>query len=230
MTHSCPLFDKVLLYLDELIESQSVLQHPFYQSLSSGALSYDELAIYAWVYYPHVVAFPDYIREAMKITKDPTIQALLEENLQDELQEPEPHTDLWLYFAEGFGVSRQELQEAAPIPEVTSMISTFKQLCQQSPLGALAALYTYESQQPEVSRIKSESLQDLYHVEDQQTLLYFSCHQEADLKHKEDAREAMLLCLQRGDSSHFLFESAQAALDAHWQMLDGVCRQAGISC
>lgn len=227
--------DEVLNQLDQMIAAHSILEHPFYQAWSAGTLSQEDLAVYSWAYFPHVEAFPDYLRNAIDVTKPGQVREFLVENLNDELGDidiegAEPHTTLWQYFAEGMGINQQELEEAKPLPEVERSVATFKKLCGQSTLSALAALYAYESQQPEVSKTKGEGLCELYQIDDKQTLSYFTCHEIADVRHREDEREALRLCLEEGGSSHELFEAAQAALDAHWGLLDGVCRQAGISC
>lgn len=222
--------DEVLEQLDKLIASHSILQHPFYQAWRSGSLSQEDLAVYAWVYYPHVEAFPTYLQKAIQHTTDSRVLSLLQENLEEELGEPEAHTQLWLYFAEGIGINAQELEGALPLPEVERSIATFLQLCGQSTLSALAALYAYESQQPEVSKAKREGLREFYEIHDAQSLSYFECHEEADIRHRAQERRALRFCLEQGGETHELFESTQAALDAHWGLLDGVCRQAGIAC
>lgn len=217
-----------LSQLDQLIASHSILQHPFYQAWSAGQLKLDDLAIYAWAYYPHVEAFPGYIQLALEQTDDATLTTILQDNLREELDDA--HPELWLQFAAGLGVDRQEVIDAQPTPEVKQAIETFQRLCTQDAPSALAALYAYESQQPEVSCSKIKGLKEFYQIHDPQTLEYFEVHEEADIRHREEERLALQHCLEDGADPHELFEAAQAALDAHWLLLDGVCRQAGLAC
>ncbi len=222
--------DDVLQQLDQLITMHSILQHPFYQAWSVGQLSHEDLAVYSWVYFPHVLAFPGYIENGLAQTNDPFLRSILEENLREEQGEPTPHPELWLYFAEGLGMNRQEVLDARPVPEVEKAIKIFQDTCARSTGAALSALYAYESQQPEVSSEKIKGLQTFYQIHSQQTLSYFSVHEEADIRHRAEEREALAHCLNQGVSSHTVFDAAQRALDAHWLLLDGVSRQAGISC
>ena len=222
--------NEVLQQLDQLITTHSILQHPFYQSWSAGQLSHEDLAVYSWAYFPHGQAFPGYIERGLANTKDPLVRSILEENLREEQGEPIPHPELWLFFAQGLGVSRQEVLDAIPVPEVQKAIDMYEATCSQSEISALSALYTYESQQPEVSAEKIRGLREYYQIHSPQTLSYFSVHQGADVKHREEAREALAHCLHQGASSHTLFDAAQRGLDAHWLLLDGVSRQAGIAC
>ncbi|MCB9640536.1 MAG: CADD family putative folate metabolism protein [Myxococcales bacterium] len=224
------MFSGVLHQIDKMIQDHAILQHPFYQALCAGELRHEDLAIYAWAYYPHVEAFPRYLEAAMATNQDPEIHAILLENWEEERGQPTPHPELWLRFATGLGVDRQEVLQAQPIPEVEAAIAAFSQLCEQGPLPALCTLYAYESQQPEVCHAKIQSLRDFYMVHDAQTLSYFTIHQEADVRHREETRQALQRCLTQDENTGLLFESTQRALDAHWSILDGVCRQAGLAC
>ncbi|MDQ2868086.1 MAG: hypothetical protein M3R59_06720 [Verrucomicrobiota bacterium] len=84
----------VLSALDELIQQRSILQHRFYRAWQEGTLTRTQLATYARVYYPHVAAFPDYLRNTIALTSDDAICAELKENLADELAHPAPHPEL----------------------------------------------------------------------------------------------------------------------------------------
>src|SRR5438067_1671091 len=95
-----------LTALDDLVQSRSILRHPFYQAWRCGRLTRPQLSSYARVYYPHVLAFPSYLRAAIACTSEASIREELERNLRDELSEPRPHAELWVEFAEAFGVDR----------------------------------------------------------------------------------------------------------------------------
>ena len=86
--------------LDQLIQSRSILNHPYYVAWQDGELSAEQLAIYARVYYPHVAAFTGYLNLALGSTEDDIVLAELEDNLYDELNNPKAHNELWLNFAE----------------------------------------------------------------------------------------------------------------------------------
>ena len=79
----------LLTQLDRLISMHSILQHPFYQAWSAGQLCQEDLSVYSWVYYPHVAAFPNYLEIALTQTQDSEIQKILQDNLQDELANPQ---------------------------------------------------------------------------------------------------------------------------------------------
>ena len=217
-----------LARLDQLIQSRSILNHPFYVAWQDGELSAEQLAIYARVYYPHVAAFTGYLNLALRSAEDEIVRAELETNLDDELNNPKAHKELWLDFAEGLGVSRWTLPNEARHPAAENIVNTFERLSRIDSAQALAALYVYESQQPEVSRLKSDGLQELYGVDDPKTLAYFEVHAETDIEHRQGERQALEICLENGASAEEVLASAEQALDAYWGLLDGNCEEADI--
>jgi len=149
---------EVLRRLDEIIRERSILEHPFYQAWEKGMLTTSQLATYARIYYAHVEAFPRYLESAITHAEDSHVRAELADNLADERGNPAPHDELWLDFAEGVGADRDEVKAAAPHAAATAMVSTFQELAQASLATGVAALYAYESQQPDVSRTKAHGL------------------------------------------------------------------------
>lgn len=221
--------DKVLEKLDQLIESRSILRHPFYIAWQKGELSWEQLATYARVYYPHVAAFPRYLKSACDIATDPEIGGELENNLIDEISNPKPHPELWLDFAESLGLDRTNVSRSTPHQAASTIVGTFDRLSKKESISALAALYAYESQQPEVSKQKSEGLRRHYGIDDQKTLAYFQVHAEADIEHRAGERRAIQRCLENGSSEEELLAATKEALDAYWGLLDGICEAAGIA-
>src|SRR5258708_11728500 len=90
----------ILDELDARIAARSILDHPFYRAWSAGSLSRQDLATYARVYYPHVAAFPEYLKAAVERAELPEVRAELLDNLREERTVPSPHAELWLGFAE----------------------------------------------------------------------------------------------------------------------------------
>ena len=133
--------------LDRLIQSRSILEHPFYVAWRRGELSRDQLATYARVYYPHVAAFPGYLRAALDVAADPVVRDELERNLADELSNPKPHGELWLDFAADLGLDRAAVAQAEPRPAARNIVATFDRLAAGESAGALAALDAIEPAQ-----------------------------------------------------------------------------------
>jgi pyrroloquinoline-quinone synthase len=220
--------EAVLQELDALIGRRSILNHPFYQAWNAGTLTSEQLRTYAASYYPHVAAFPEYLGAAAFGTNDAVVRAEILDNLREELAEPVPHTELWLRFAAGVGADRAAIAAAPATASTRATIQVFQKLCGDSTARGLAALYAYESQQPEVSRSKAAGLCDRYQLADERTLSYFTVHAEADLRHRAGERTALGRCLEQGATREEVLDAATRALDAYWGLLDGVCAEAGV--
>jgi pyrroloquinoline-quinone synthase len=219
---------ETLQALDQLIQSRTILKHPFYQAWQRGELTRQQLATYAQIYYPHVAAFCGYLESAIEQAEEAGVRAELEQNLIDEQLHPAPHSELWLDFAAGLGLDRTEVVSATPRPAAEHIVTTFQRLSQAGSAQALAALYAYESQQPEVSRQKSDGLRQFSGVDDTETLAYFEVHAETDIEHRLGERLALQRCLESGASPQGVLDSANQALDAYWGLLDGVCQEIGL--
>jgi pyrroloquinoline-quinone synthase len=186
-----------------------------------------DLATYARVYYPHVAAFPEYLEAAAERAELPAVRAELLENLREERTEPRPHAELWLRFAAAVGADPAAVLAATPAGAARRTVDQFRRLCGTGTAAALAALYAYESQQPEVSRQKMAGLREHYGISDADALSYFSVHAETDLRHRAGERRALALCLEAADCSGEVFAAGQAAIGAYWNLLDGVTEEIG---
>ena len=125
-------------------------------------------------------------------------------------------------------MSRSDVTESAPHPSASEVTGTFTRLASESTPAALAALYAYESQQPEVSREKIQGLRYHYGVDSAKALAYFEVHATIDTEHREGERQALERCLEAGRCSDEIARGAEAGLSAYWQLLDGICAEAGI--
>ena len=222
--------DCTLTRIERQIADRSVLTHPFYQAWQRGELTPAALADYAGQYYHHVAAFPQYLSALHAHTADPATRRAVLQNLVDEEAGTPNHPELWLQFAEGIGADRAALLATAAAPETTALVNTFHHLCGTASVAAgIAALYSYESQIPEVAKTKIAGLETHYGIRDDETLAYFRVHQEADVEHAAVERGLLARHLSDADAGDAA-EASQAALDAVWNLLSGVCARHAIAC
>lgn len=220
--------DQTLRALDDFIRARSILQHPFYRAWKVGELTRDQLATYAQGYYPHVAAFPGYLKNAINRASDSPTKLALQQNLDDEMTKPAPHSELWLDFATATGQDRQAVACAKPPPKTVSTIAAFERLTNRDIASGLTALYAYESQQPDVAAEKLRGLRQFYQMQCPEAVNYFSVHAVADLEHRAAERSAIQRCLDSGTPPTAIMDAAEEALDAYWNLLDGVCEEANL--
>jgi len=211
---------QLLEKIDAAIAEKNLLKHPFYQDWQMGKLSREALQLYAAQYYRHVEAFPKHLRVLAARTEGP-IRDIILENLAEEENPSMPHPKLWRDFASTLGVSEDDITSCPALPGTQAVVETFREIVGDRPVAeAVAALYAYEAQVPEIATTKIDGLQKFYGVESPKGLAYFAVHEQADKAHRA-AWRAWLEEHAQGDETEIL-ETTNRALDALWGALDAV--------
>ncbi|MEO8096642.1 MAG: CADD family putative folate metabolism protein [Acidobacteriota bacterium] len=177
--------------LNQKIEAKHLLKHAFYQAWTKGELSLDDLRSYSRQYFAQVRAFPAYLSEMHSHCEDLNSRRVIAANLADEEATSPTHPELWLDFAQGLGVSSEEVLNHQPGPKFQALVNTFRDLAGQDTGTAAAALYCYEKQIPAVSHEKIAGLKANYGIESDATLKYFAVHEEADVEHAAQWEELL---------------------------------------
>ena len=211
--------------IDKMIEEKHLLNHSFYKAWSAGELPKETIREYAAQYFQHVSLFPRYLSAIHSNCEDIKIRQLLLENLNEEEQGKENHPELWMRFAEGMGNTRKNVNETAPIKETEELVKTFKKLSKSEKhhIG-LAALYCYESMQPEISETKKNGLQKFYNINDEDTLKFFTVHMHADKWHRKVVRNIIKKVADSKSKQNEITTSVETALDSLNNFLTGMER------
>ena len=211
--------------IDNMIEEKHLLNHSFYKAWSAGELPKETIREYAAQYFQHVSLFPRYLSAIHSNCEDIKIRQLLLENLNEEEQGKENHPELWMRFAEGMGNTRKNVNETTPIKETEELVKTFKKLSKSEKhhIG-LAALYCYESMQPEISETKKNGLQKFYNINDEDTLKFFTVHMHADKWHRKVVRNIIKKVANSKSKQNEITTSVEAALDSLNNFLTGMER------
>src|ERR1700738_1232320 len=154
----------LLARLDAAIAEKNLLNHPFYQDWQAGKLSREALQLYATQYYRHVEAFPKHLRVLAARTEGPLRDTVME-NLAEEENPSAPHPKLWRDFAAAVGVSEDDITCCPALPGTQAVVSAFREICGDRPVAeAVAALYAYEAQVPEIASTKIDGLRKFYGI------------------------------------------------------------------
>lgn len=217
--NSTSFVDKV----DQRIQDMHLLNHSFYQSWNEGSLSLETIREYSSQYFKHVSAFPRYLSAIHSNCDHIGTRKILLENLNDEEMGPEDHPELWMRFAEGMGNTRDEVKNAVLMEETEELVNTFNQLSRSEDyLRGLAALYCYESMQPEISKTKKEGLQNIYGIKDEETLKFFTVHMQADEWHREVIRNLLVELCNSNEKKEDVLDAVDSALGALNNFLSGM--------
>ena len=207
----------------EAVMEYSMLKHPFYVAWSEGKLSQEVLGEYAKQYYAHVRAFPTYVSAVHSRCDDLQIRQQLLENLIEEERGDENHPELWMRFAEGLGVSRDDVRNAKLLTSTEDSVKRMKALtASEDYRHGLAALYAYESQIPEVARTKRAGLKDFYGIENERAVSFFRVHEGIDVVHQQTEKQILTeQCKTKAEQSEALTVAKESAR-ALCSFLDGV--------
>src|SRR5277367_1592982 len=206
---------ELLNKIDAAIAEKNLLKHPFYQDWQAGKLTREALQLYAAQYYRHVEAFPKHLRVLAARTEGP-IREIVLENLAEEEDPAGSHPKLWRDFAAALGVNEEDVTNCPALPGTQKVVQTFREIVGDRTVAeAVAALYAYEAQVPEIATTKIAGLKNFYGVNSAEGLAYFEVHEEADKAHRAAWRN-WLLEHADGGSEEEILATTNEALDAMW--------------
>jgi pyrroloquinoline-quinone synthase len=212
----------VLTRIDEMIDERHLLKHPFYTKWTAGTLPREAMQDYARQYFAFESAMPRFLSAIHSRTENANARQQILDNLWDEEHGRDNHAELWLRFAEGIGVSRDDVVSAEHNDATRALVATYSEISREaSPAEGIAALYAYERQVPQTAESKIHGLREHYGVDDKRTMSFFAVHGVMDIEHSGAERE--MLGELAADSSEPAIETAtQRALDAWWNFLSAV--------
>jgi pyrroloquinoline-quinone synthase len=211
----------LLNLVDELIDARHLLTHPFYTKWQAGTLPRESLQEYARQYYAFESSFPRVLSTLHSRSDRADVRQALLENLWDEEHGAANHAELWLRFAEGIGVSRDDVLEAEWNEASRALVEEYRRWSTEASVAAgVAAAYAYERQLPAVAEAKMTGLRTHFGVDDQRTLGFFEVHATLDVEHSR-AERRIVEDLGPGHEEEVV-AAASHALDAWWAFLDAV--------
>ena len=131
-----PLLDEV----DALIDHRHLLTHSFYTRWVAGTLPREAIVEYARQYFAFESSFPRFLSAVHSRCEDPGARQAILENLWDEEHGEENHRELWLRFAEGIGVPREDVAGAKRNDATRALVETYAELSEE-PAAGLAAIH-----------------------------------------------------------------------------------------
>lgn len=202
----------------EILAERSLLKHPFYAEWSKGTLDRERLREYARQYYHFEAAFPRFLSAIHARTESPRIRQLLLDNLWDEEHGDRNHPALWLEFAAALGLTADEVVNAELRPETEALIAHYRRMSTEAPIAeALATLFAYEGQVPEIAWQKIKGLSEFYGFRPDQ-FEFFSVHLVADISHANAETESIR---ESCEDEAAVLAATRTACDRLWSFLDG---------
>jgi pyrroloquinoline-quinone synthase len=207
-----PLLEEV----DALIARRHLLTHPFYTKWVAGTLPTESIQQYARQYFAFESTFPRFLSAIHSGCEDPVARRRILDNLWDEEHGEENHRELWLRFAEGVGVAREDVVGSARNEATDALVETYRD-ASADPAAGLAAIHAYERQVPAVAEAKIVGLKEHFGIDDERTLAFWEVHRGLDVEHADAEREIL-----EDMDPDVVLQGTSRALEAWWRFLDAV--------
>jgi pyrroloquinoline-quinone synthase len=179
-------------------------------------LGLNHLQGYSLEYFQLVKVIPEMVNNIKLKLEESELRNTVEESHKEESSHVEP----WIRFATSLGIKEQDLLNYICDENTKNAVSSLMELTKNPLEEAVCAMYAYELDLPNISRIKIEGLNKFYNLSNADSTNYFEIHQEADIRHADIWRN---MIKNIPDHKHeFCFSAAVKSLDAQNLLLDAV--------
>jgi len=134
-----------------------------------------------------------------------------------------PHPELFIQFGLGVGLTREEMTEAAPLPQTAALIDWFELSTRERPFleGAAAITLAAEGQVPGAFGPFARSLEKNYELS-REAVAFWDVHEMADREHSEVGESAVLRHANTEECRERVKRAVRRSLESWWLFFDGI--------
>ena len=197
--------------IDQIIEDNTLLNHPFYEMWSEGKLEFQSLVGYSKEYYQLVKQVPKFMEPIVDMAPS-DVKSELISNMKEETD----HIRLWEKFAFSMGISNDDLTSYQGLKKTNYAVNKLASLMKSYDEGA-CAMYAFEKEIPKISKTKIDGLKNFYGLDSKDATEYFEEHMTADIRHAS-SWEKIINASSKNDEE--LLKIAEKSVDAQNLLLD----------
>ena len=197
--------------IDQIIEDNTLLNHPFYEMWSEGKLEFESLVGYSKEYYQLAKQVPKFMEPIVDMAPN-DVKSELISNMNEESE----HIRLWENFAFSMGISRDDLTSYQGLKKTNDAVNNLASLMKSYDEGA-CAMYAFEKEIPKISKTKVEGLKNFYGLDSKDSIEYFEEHMSADIRHAASWKKIINSSSKNDDE---LLKIAKKSVDAQNLLLD----------
>lgn len=213
--------------LEEVLRQRHPRPHPIRQLLLSGRLSKSQLQAWAKNQFHEFRNIHRFFGIRYQKCPIPELRRSLLENMVEEEGEDlfggkyPSHRELWVRFAEGLGVVREDILSYEPLPGIRAALEMYVSLVQQSHWAvAIGTGLVFEGGGPKRMREEREALEKYYSWIPSSSLDFFRAHEYHDQGHGENVTEVIKRHCMEIRLQHELREAVNQRADIMWLQND----------
>lgn len=194
------------------ISGKRLLDHPFYRRWEAGTLQEGELGSYAEQYRHIERTLPTVLTSIMQALPAGPSRDLVYQNLDDELNSPMAHVELF----ETFATCANAKSNVEPTASTRALVELQLSSAISDPIAGLSVLAAYEIQAGEIARSKGDGLRKHFGFDGTGTQ-FWDVHTEMEDSHAYWSLEALAML---GADVLKVSAFAKLAANSWWEFLD----------
>ncbi|EIJ33943.1 TenA family transcriptional regulator [Thiothrix nivea] len=215
--------------LKERVNNHPFLHHPFLQRISTQQVTFEQARTFALLYYPHILRTRLYQANALGVTPDEGIQAVLADILYDEYGNGDPsksHMEVYRKLLRALDFSEEEMANAPITPEQQGYIDTMMRLTQGTDWLAAVGVAGIAGEWPipPYYRMLLTGLRTVPGLSED-ALELFVGHIDLDIHHSQIVEDAILPYLDSREGQASLWRGIELNLNARLVQLNGLQRE-----
>lgn len=222
------------LFVDELraiVNRRHTKDHPLVQGIADGKATLQDLRFFARQYYQRTARmFPKLVAAIYsRCPDDPELEHLLLENVFSESGFGNPaaeHKKLFFQFGQALGLSRADIEQAEPVPELKAFIGWRDRIFYDAPwLEAVTVQsFVFEGQNLKRAAVIAEGLKRHYPFPDEAIAFWATHGSEVEAEHADVGPRMIDKYATSDDVQERLRALVSEGVDVYWLVFDGIQR------
>lgn len=218
--------------LKVLQRDHRVTHHPFVNRCLEGKVSEEAIKVQVYQFYFHTVGFVKGLARLVSNCHVPELRKEIATGLYEEetgkLTGTAPHLDLFFQYAEGWGISRDQLQtQAYMLPETSALINWYMYASMLEPFIGIAVFnvaaegvnITFPGA-PGLSRLTADAMSQKY-GRSKEDVAFWDLHDRADQEHSGTGVRILGAYVKTPEDKSRVTTAIQMTKDAWWKFYDG---------
>lgn len=219
--------------LREIVNRKHTMHHPLVRRIAAGDVSTAELRFFAQQYYQRTARmFPKLVAAIYSRTPDdPELEHMLLENVVSEsgfLNPNREHKKLFFQFGRALGLSREDIEEARPVPELLAFIGWRDRVFYNAPwLEALAVQsFVFEGQNLKRAAAIADGLRRHYPFSEEDIAFWSEHGSEVEQEHADVGPRMVERYAIDDATQQRLRDIVAEGVEVYWLVFDGIERGA----